>query len=89
MSPNNTLMSPGDILYTDGIDDGSQEHRELEAGMSEHWPLSAKDICDALLDFVVSRGDYLLRAGKVTTRLYLSSRKPEAIYPGVVAIHLF
>ena len=57
-------MSPGDILYTDGIDDGSQEHRELEAGMSEHWPLSAKDICDALLDFAVSRGDYLLRAGK-------------------------
>jgi serine phosphatase RsbU (regulator of sigma subunit) len=63
-----TLMSPGDILflYTDGIHDGSdaQERSKLEGVLSEHCLLSAKDICNALLDFAVSKDDYLRRAGE-------------------------
>ena len=63
-----TLMSPGDILflYTDGVYDGSdaQDRDKLEAGMRERCLLSAKDICNALLEFAVSRDDYLLKTGE-------------------------
>jgi serine phosphatase RsbU (regulator of sigma subunit) len=63
-----TLMSPGDILflYTDGVFDGSdaQDRGKLEAIMREHCLLSAKDICNALLGFAVSKDDYLLRTGE-------------------------
>jgi serine phosphatase RsbU (regulator of sigma subunit) len=63
-----TLMSPGDILflYTDGVYDGSdaQDRDRLEAVMHEHCPLSAKDICNALLESAVSKDDYLLKTGE-------------------------
>ena len=63
-----TLMSPGDILflYTDGVYDGSdaQDRGKLEAVMREHCLLSAKDICNALLEFAVSKDDYLLKSGE-------------------------
>jgi serine phosphatase RsbU (regulator of sigma subunit) len=63
-----TLMSPGDILflYTDGVYDGSdaQDRGKLEAVMREHCLLSAKDICNALLEFAASKDDYLLQTGE-------------------------
>ena len=63
-----TLMSPGDILflYTDGVYDGSdaQDRAKLEAVLREHCLLSAKDICNALLEFAVRKDDYLLQTGK-------------------------
>ena len=63
-----TLMSPGDILllYTDGVYDGSdaQDRGTLEDVMREHYLLSAKDICNALLEFAVRKDDYLLKAGE-------------------------
>ena len=62
-----TLMSPGDILflYTDGVYDGSdaQDRSKLEAVIREHCLLSAKDICDALLEFAVRKDDDLLQTG--------------------------
>jgi hypothetical protein len=63
-----TLMSPGDILflYTDGVYDGSdaQDRGKLEAVMREHCLLSAKDMCNALLEFAVSKDHYLLQTGE-------------------------
>jgi serine phosphatase RsbU (regulator of sigma subunit) len=60
-----TLMSPGDILflYTDGVYDGSdaQDRARLEAVLREHCLLSAKDICNALLEFAVRKDDDLLQ----------------------------
>jgi serine phosphatase RsbU (regulator of sigma subunit) len=63
-----TLMSPGDILflYTDGVYDGSdaQDRMKLEAEMRKHCMLSAKDICNALLELAVSKDDCLRQTGK-------------------------
>ena len=63
-----TLMSPGDILflYTDGVYDGSdvQDRSKLEAVVREHALLSAKDICNALLEFAAGNDDDLLQAGE-------------------------
>ena len=63
-----TLMSPGDILflYTDGVYDGSdaQDRSRLEAVVREHCLLSAKDICNALLESAVSKDGYLLKTGE-------------------------
>jgi serine phosphatase RsbU (regulator of sigma subunit) len=63
-----TLMSPGDILflYTDGVYDGSDapDRGKLEAVIREHCLLSAKDICDALVEFAVRKDDYLLQTGE-------------------------
>jgi serine phosphatase RsbU (regulator of sigma subunit) len=63
-----TLMSPGDILflYTDGVYDGSdaQDRTKLEAVLREHCLLSAKDICNALLEFAVRKDHDLLQTGK-------------------------
>ena len=60
-----TLMSPGDVLvlYTDGVYDGSEiESRErLEEVMREHCRRSARDICNAVLDYAVEQ-DQRLRA---------------------------
>jgi len=54
-----TLMSPGDILvlYTDGVYDGRDEHdRELLEGVvREHCRESARNICNALLDYAVGQ----------------------------------
>ena len=63
-----TLMSPGDIffLYTDGVYDGSdkEERRQLESVMREHYLLSAKDMCNALLDYALKRDDRLRQTGE-------------------------
>lgn len=60
-----TLMSPGDVLvlYTDGVYDGSEiESRELlEEVMRQHCRRSARDICNAVLDYAVEQ-DQRLRA---------------------------
>jgi serine phosphatase RsbU (regulator of sigma subunit) len=57
-------MGRGDILflYTDGVYDGSdeQERRRIEAIIGENEHQSAKDICNAILDYAVKR-DRLLR----------------------------
>jgi serine phosphatase RsbU (regulator of sigma subunit) len=62
-----TLMSPGDILvlYTDGVYDGSDEEtRELlEAVLREHYRHSARDICNAVLDYAVKQDDRLRENG--------------------------
>jgi serine phosphatase RsbU (regulator of sigma subunit) len=58
-----TLMSPGDILflYTDGVYDGSdkEERQQLENVMRDHHVLSAKEICNALLEYAVKKDDHL------------------------------
>ena len=62
-----TLMSPGDILvlYTDGVYDGSdeQERGQLEAVLREHYRQSAREICNALLDFAVKQDERLREGG--------------------------
>jgi len=54
------------FLYTDGVYGGSdaQDRSKLEAVMSEHRLLSAKDICNALLEFTVRRDARLLRTAE-------------------------
>jgi serine phosphatase RsbU (regulator of sigma subunit) len=63
-----TLMSPGDILflYTDGVHDGSdsEERRQLEAVMREHFWKPAKEICNALLEHASKEDDLLRRSGE-------------------------
>ena len=57
-----TLMSPGDILflYTDGVYDGSdeQDRAQIEAIIREHTHGSAKEICNAILEFAVRQDEY-------------------------------
>ena len=63
-----TLMSPGDILflYTDGAYDGSdaQDRSKLETVVRQHCLMSAKDICNALLEFAVTKDDRLRQTGE-------------------------
>ena len=63
-----TLMNPGDILflYTDGVYDGSDDEQrgQLEAVMREHRSLSAKDICNALLEYALRADDHLRQSGE-------------------------
>lgn len=63
-----TLMSPGDILflYTDGVYDGSdkEERERLEGVMREHYLRSAKDMCNALLEYASKRDDRLRQTGE-------------------------
>ncbi len=63
-----TLMSPGDILflYSDGVYDGSDkdERGQLESVMREHCLLSAKDMCNALLEYALKRDDRLRQIGQ-------------------------
>jgi serine phosphatase RsbU (regulator of sigma subunit) len=58
-----TLMSRGDILflYTDGVFDGSDEEvqREIEQIIIGHREQSAKDVCNAILDYAIKRDDQL------------------------------
>ncbi|HEX4488699.1 MAG TPA: PP2C family protein-serine/threonine phosphatase [Terriglobales bacterium] len=60
-----TLMSPGDIifLYTDGVYDGSDStvRDQIEAVIRDHKRDSAKDICNAILQFAVKQDDYWLQ----------------------------
>ena len=63
-----TLMNTGDIffLYTDGVYSGGdkEERSRLEEVMREHHQLSAKDLCNALLDYALKRDDELRRNGE-------------------------
>ena len=63
-----TLMSPGDILflYTDGVYDGSdeEEYLKLEAVTRKHRLLSAKDLCNALLEHARTNDKRLQRIGE-------------------------
>jgi serine phosphatase RsbU (regulator of sigma subunit) len=58
-----TLISPEDILflYTDGVYDGSAEdvRREIESVVRDCCDRSAKEICNAVLDYAVSRDSSL------------------------------
>jgi serine phosphatase RsbU (regulator of sigma subunit) len=62
-----TLMSPGDILvlYTDGVYDGSDQiaHEQLEAVMREHYRQSARDICNALMNYAIKQDERLRQGG--------------------------
>jgi len=62
------LIHPGDILflYTDGVYDGSDEEvrHDLEGVMDEGCGRSAKDICDAVLEYAVRRDVLLRNAGE-------------------------
>jgi serine phosphatase RsbU (regulator of sigma subunit) len=62
------LMGAGDILflYTDGVYDGSdvQDRSKLETVIREHCLLSAKDICNALLEFAVRKDDSQVQTGE-------------------------
>jgi len=63
-----TLLSPGDIfvLYTDGVYDGSdrKERQELEGVMREGHGQSAKEMCNALLDYAVKKDERLRQRGE-------------------------
>jgi len=63
-----TLMSPGDIffLYTDGVYDGSDSkaRQQLEEVMREHYRQSAKEICNALLEYAISQDSHLRQIGE-------------------------
>jgi serine phosphatase RsbU (regulator of sigma subunit) len=63
-----TLMSPGDIifLYSDGVYDGSdeQERQRLESVIGEHKNRSAKEICNAILDYALKQDAYLEQIGE-------------------------
>ena len=62
-----TLMSPGDILvlYTDGVYDGSDQKslELLEDVMRQHYRRSAREICNALLDYAVQQDNRLRESG--------------------------
>src|ERR1700722_5648144 len=63
-----TLMSPGDILflYTDGVYDGTdeEEHQQLEKVINEYYRQSAKDLCNALLEYAVKQDEIRRRNGE-------------------------
>ena len=62
-----TLMGRGDIifLHTDGVYDGSddRERNRIEAIIRENEHRSAKDICNAILDYAVRRDGLLRQEG--------------------------
>jgi serine phosphatase RsbU (regulator of sigma subunit) len=62
-----TLMSPGDIivLYSDGVYDGTdqQGREQLEAVMRERYRQSAREICNAIMDYAVKQDDILRQNG--------------------------
>ena len=57
------LINPGDILflYTDGVYDGSDEkdRREIDELMRSQCLLSAKDICNSVLEYAMRKDDRL------------------------------
>src|SRR6266850_6561905 len=57
-----TLMSPGDIvfLYSDGVYDGSNEEDRLrlERIVRDHKQRTAKEICNAILDYALKQDQY-------------------------------
>jgi serine phosphatase RsbU (regulator of sigma subunit) len=63
-----TLINPGDILflYTDGVYDGSDAgiRGDLEGVMRDRCHLSAKEICNAVLENAVGRDLHLSESGE-------------------------
>ena len=63
-----TLMGRGDIvfLYTDGVYDGSdeQDRLQIERVIREHKQESAKEICNAILDYAVKQDHHLQQIGE-------------------------
>jgi serine phosphatase RsbU (regulator of sigma subunit) len=63
-----TLMSPGDILvlYSDGVYDGSDENgrAELQAVLRQQCHQSAKEICNALIDYALKQDERLRSDGE-------------------------
>jgi serine phosphatase RsbU (regulator of sigma subunit) len=63
-----TLMSPGDIifLYSDGVYDGSDEKAklEIETIVRTHQQRSAKEICNAILEYALKQDEYLRQIGE-------------------------
>ena len=63
-----TLMNRGDalFLYTDGVYDGSdeEERRELEDLIAAHCSGSAKEICNAVLEYAIGKDHRLRGAGE-------------------------
>lgn len=62
-----TLINPGDILilYTDGVYDGSDgpARQQLEAILQQHHHESARDICEALMEYALQQDELLREAG--------------------------
>lgn len=62
-----TLINPGDImvLYSDGVYDGSDENacQRLESILRQNQDKSAKQICNALLDFAIQQDQFLRNSG--------------------------
>jgi serine phosphatase RsbU (regulator of sigma subunit) len=58
-----TLINPGDILvlYTDGVYDGSddEQREQLESLLREHQQESARDICNAVMDYALAQDERL------------------------------
>jgi len=58
-----TLMSPGDLLflYTDGVYDGSdeQDRLQIEQVIREHQNQSAREICNAILQYAIKQDEHL------------------------------
>ena len=61
------LMHPGDILvlYTDGVYDGYEQRArgQLEQVLLEHKQDSAREICDALMNYAIERDNHLHQSG--------------------------
>jgi len=63
-----TLMSPGDIvfLYSDGVYDGSNEEDRLrlERIVRDQKERTAKEICNAILDYALKQDQYFQQTGE-------------------------
>jgi serine phosphatase RsbU (regulator of sigma subunit) len=63
-----TLMSRGDILflYTDGVYDGDddRERQQIEQIVNENKEKSAKEICNAVLEYALRNDDHLRQIGE-------------------------
>jgi serine phosphatase RsbU (regulator of sigma subunit) len=62
-----TLINPGDILvlYTDGVYDGSDDEGrlQLESILQEYYEKSARDICNAVMDYALAQDARLRQRG--------------------------
>jgi serine phosphatase RsbU (regulator of sigma subunit) len=62
-----TLINPGDILllYTDGVYDGSddEQRQRLESILRKHDHDSARDICNAVMDYAIEQDKRLRQHG--------------------------
>lgn len=62
-----TLMNSGDILvlYSDGVYDGSDDEgrAHLEAILQQHHTESAREICNAIMDYAIHQDDLLRQSG--------------------------